>query len=260
MDAKINAALSSILEQFNNGNIPEIVSYSMFPTADDIPSAAWSLLNRTLMFMAGTSDARGFRQWNEVGRHVKKGEKAQIFILVPFFKKRKDEEADEEVRFLSGFGSKAVFAYEQTEGDPLSYRQIEVPELPLLERAKEWGLSVKAVPGSYKYFGYYAPGRKEIALATNEEGVFFHELAHAAHERVKGPLKPGQDPLQEIVAELSAQALCRIVGKEAKDTLGNSYRYIGGYADKAGLSALTACVRVLSEVEQVLGLILAPLA
>ena len=45
-----------------------------------------------------------------------------------------------------------------------------------------------------------------------EESVFFHELAHAAHEKVKGTLKAGQDPLQEVVAELSAQALCRMVG------------------------------------------------
>jgi len=41
------------------------------------------------------------------------------------------------------------------------------------------------------------PGRKEIALATVEEGVFFHELAHAAHEKVNGLLKTGQDALQE---------------------------------------------------------------
>ena len=29
-------------------------------------------------------------------------------------------------------------------------------------------------------------------------------------------MKPGQDPLQEVVAELSAQALCRMVGKQAQ--------------------------------------------
>jgi antirestriction protein ArdC len=259
MDARINAALTSILSQFKSGDIPETVSYSMFPAADDIPSANWSLLNRTLMFIGGTSDARGFRQWAEAGRYVRKGERARIFILVPFFKKHKEEESEEEAKFLTGFGIKAVFAYEQTEGPELGYRQIEVPDLPLLEKAKEWGIGVKAVPGNYRYLGYYAAGRKEIALASREEAVFFHELAHAAHERVKGPLKPGQDPFQEIVAELSAQALCRMVGKAAKDTMGNSYRYIEGYAEKAGMSPLTACMRVLSEVEQVLGAILTPI-
>ncbi len=72
----------------------------------------------------------------------------------------------------------------------------------------------KAIPGNYFRCGYYSSLGKEIALATKEESVFFHELAHCAHEKVKGSLKAGQDPLQEIVAELSAQALCSIVGKK----------------------------------------------
>ena len=55
--------------------------------------------------------------------------------------------------------------------------------------------------------------KKEIALATPERSTFFHELSHTAHEKVKGGLKPRQDSLQEIVAELAAQALCRLVGR-----------------------------------------------
>ena len=86
--------------------------------------------------------------------------------------------------------------------------------------------------------------------------MFFHELAHAAHEKVKGNLKPGQDALQEIVAELSAQALCRLVGKQAKDSTGNSFKYIDRYAAELKMSAHKACLRVLSETEKVLNLIL----
>ena len=129
--------------------------------------------------------------------------------------------------------------------------------MPLIRKAKEWGISVKAIPSNYRYRGYYSPNRNEIALATSEEKVFFHELAHAGHERFKGKLKAGQDPLREIVAELSAQALCRLVGKQVKDTTGNSYQYIEMYAEKLGLSPYSACLRVLGETEKVLGLILA---
>ena len=68
------------------------------------------------------------------------------------------------------------------------------------------------------------PIRKEIALATSEEKTFFHELSHAAHEKIKSGLKSGQDPFQEIVAELSAQALCHLVGKQANNSFGNSYK------------------------------------
>ena len=62
--------------------------------------------------------------------------------------------------------------------------------------------------------------------------------------------------MQEIVAELSAQALCRLVGKQAEDTTGNSFRYIERYAGKIGLSPYSACLKVLGETEKVLNLIL----
>ena len=109
---------------------------------------------------------------------------------------------------------------------------------------------------AYRYRGYYSPKRQEIALATPEEKTFFHELAHAGHDRIKDCLKEGQDPFQEIVAELSAQALCRLVGKQDKDTTGNSFRYIERYANTVKMTAHTACLKVLSETEKVLNLIL----
>ena len=86
--------------------------------------------------------------------------------------------------------------------------------------------------------------------------VFFHELAHCAHEKVNGSLKAGQDPIQEIVAELSAQALCRIVGKTDDKYLGNSYRYIEVYAESLGIIPFSACLKAMSDTEKVLDLIL----
>ena len=253
MKEKVKQALNVILERFKTGNIPESVAYSMFPVSD-IPSAKWSLLNRTLMFLSGTADGRGYRQWQQVGRYVKKGSRA-FYILVPFIKKIDDENGDPKEALL-GFGTRPVFRVEDTEGQPLDYQNIEVPELPLLKRAEQWGISVKAIPGNYKYYGYYASNRNEIALTAPEECVFFHELAHAAHHKYKGPLKNGQDPLQEIVAELSAQALCRIVGKQPNNTLGNSYKYIERYAEKLKITPYSACLKVMSETEKVLKLIL----
>ena len=153
-------------------------------------------------------------------------------------------------------GKVLVFKYEDTEGKPLNYSQIEMPDLPLLERAKEWSVSVKCISGNYRFYGYYSSNRKEIAIASPEETTFFHELAHAGHERLKGKLKPGQDPLQEIVAELSAHALCRLVGKRTADTTGNSYRYIETYARKIKMTPHAACLKVLTETEKVINLIL----
>jgi antirestriction protein ArdC len=179
-------------------------------------------------------------------------------ILVPCIVTKENEENGEIEHALRGFMCKPVFRVEDTEGEPLEYETLELPDFPLIEIAEEWHISIKAIPGNYRYYGYYRPCTNEIALATPDETVFFHELAHAAHEKVKGTMKPGQDPLQEIVAELSAQALCRMVGKQARDTTGNSYRYIQGYAERLKLSAQAACLKVMSETEKVLNLILKP--
>lgn len=228
------------------------------------------------MMLAGTSDGRGIKQWNEVGRRVKKGEKA-FFILAPKIAKvpkkpgtndvdnpstetnAKEESTPEEtIERCVGFVPIPVFAMEQTDGEPLTYQKIELPELPLMEKAREWNIDVQGIAFQGDYLGYYQDrlvGEK-IRLATPHEKEFFHELAHAAHRRVRGRLKSGQEPKQEVVAELCAQVLAEIVGREIESTIGNSFQYIKKYADAMNKDVGRACLSVLSDVQKVLELIL----
>ena len=133
-----------------------------------------------------------------------------------------------------------------------------MPLLPLMERAKEWGLSVKAGPGNYKYHGYFSQEKREIGLASKDEAVFFHELAHCAHHRLVGDLRTVPPWEKEVVAELAAAALCRIVGKESQ-YLGSSFQYIRHFAEQEGLSPIKACLKVINQTEAVLTAILGPL-
>ena len=251
MSNRIKDVLNGILAKFESGDIPKAAAISTFPM-DDMPSSNWSFLNRLIMCLSGTADARGFRQWQQVGRSVKGGSKA-LYIMVPRMTRTETEKGDEE-QIVSGFYAKPVFRYEDTAGKPLEDKTPKLPDLPLFEKAKEWGISVKAIPGNYSYYGYFSKAKAEIALATKEESVFFHELAHAAHSKVQ---TTGEKALwsKEIVAELCAATLCRIVGKTSKH-LGNSYRYIKHYARKGNLSPIKACLKVLQEVESTLNLIL----
>lgn len=186
---KVREVLSQILNKFESGEIPEAIAYSVYPPMD-VPSNKWSFLNRMLMYWSGTNDARGYRQWQEAGRQVKKGSKA-IYILAPRVKKIKNEETED--YYLIGFLSIPVFRAEDTEGEPLEYERNELPEFPLMDRAKEWGLSVVSTTGGKGFYGTYNQTEGKIELATKEESVFFHELSHHAHKLILGELKPGQD-------------------------------------------------------------------
>jgi hypothetical protein len=254
MSDKIKAALDGIIERFESGDVPEAIAYTTFPVAN-LPSSKWSFLNRFLMVCAGTMDARGFRQWELVKRQVKGGRKA-FYIITPLMVKKETQQTDDE-EVIRGFKASPVFRVEDTGGAPLEYENIKLPNIPLMDKAKEWGINVKAIPGNYSYYGYFSNQRNEIAMATEEESVFFHELAHASHARIRNRDGNQQSKTweKEIVAELSAATLCRIVGKTSKH-LGNSYRYIRHYSKKAGLTPIKGILSVLATVEQVLSQIL----
>jgi len=260
--ARAEAAVQAFLDSIQSGRIPETVGrITLLSRASDAPSAKWSAGNQALMVLNGTADARGIRQWNEVGRWVKKGAKA-FYIFVPILVKKKqvDEETGEEVEreVLVGFTTTPVFRYEDTEGKPIAaYQPPKLP--PLVHVAKAWGVDVKFAPTLGIYAGYYAPGKEEIVLCTPEERVFFHELAHAAHYRlVENAATPDADTVRkEIVAETAAAALCHIYGIKGYEA--KSLSYIAQQAKAQGNpeKALREIMRWIGEVKAVVELILA---
>jgi len=252
MNKKTEEVLGKILNAFETGNIPEALTIATLQNLD-VPCSKWSLSNRLLCFFEGTSDARGFRQWKEVNRYPKKGSKA-FFILTPRHKKIKEKGTEEEKIVLTGFQVVPVFRYEDTEGEEIETLDLTPSALPALyEVAQEWGIEVNWQGFQGSAYGSYSPGRKTISLATHEEAVFFHELSHAAHHRIKGRMEKGQDWKQEVTAELTASVLAHLYGKRIN--LGGNYRYIKHYAEKAKMDVFKSCLSVIADVEKCLGLI-----
>ena len=193
-----------------------------------------------LMLLAGTADARGFNQWHEVNRFVRKGSKA-FAILGPSTVRRKEQDPatgqEIERTIVVRFHCIPVFRFEDTDGEPLArpdYQPASFP--PLYDVAERFGCPVRWVPFTHRFRGYHRgrPGADEIVLCTTDERTFFHELGHAAHARVLaergGALVGGQDPKQEIVAETVAATLCSLYGFEGY--LAHSAEYIAGYGGK----------------------------
>ena len=139
----------------------------------------------------------GYRKWQQLGRQVRKGEKA-ISILAPIIKKV-EEEGKEEKRPV-GFRTASVFDLSQTDGD-------ELPELPQPERltedsdairttiqrletyATEQGFPVqrKAIEGSA--LGKFSLTSKTITLRDDLEPL--QELKTLTHELAPRPDAPG---------------------------------------------------------------------
>ena len=247
---KAQTCLQQIVDLFKAGRIPEALAVATLPPQTGIPSAGWSLGNRILQFLADTSDARGFCQWRDAGRQVKKGAKA-FHILGP--KARAITETDDngvEAKkvIVAGLFAIPVFRAEDTDGEPLPYEPASPP--PLADVAEKFGLSVSYQTFACSYYGYYQGDCQRIVLATHSAQVFFHELAHAAHHRIEGELQGGQTPSQEIIAELTAATLARLYGNEIN--LGFSYEYIKGYAQKSNKSVERACLAVINTTGRVL--------
>ena len=255
----IKEATNNLLDMFRNGDLPESIALSIIQRreGDWQPSHAWSLGNRLLMLAQGTTDARGYRQWQQVGRQVKKGRKA-FYILGPLTKKitEVDEDTGEEVEkvMVYGFTPIPVFRYEDTEGKPLEkpdYTPYKLP--PLYDVTTKLGIDVEYKPGTQGYFGAFIPSKNKLVLHSYDEVVFYHELSHAIHHQFRDVTKMPEVE-REIVAETAGLVLCHLKGVKGYEAQG--YKYIQRYADRKEQDMLKLMMRVLGDVEAVVTRIL----
>ena len=258
---RVRDAIDEIILAFKNGDLHNIAP-AVFKSDNQRPSDSWSFYNRLLMELSGTQDARGFRQWKEVGRSVKKRAKA-FYILVPVYRTYADT-AEAEIEVSGGghetvietrvargnmwFKPAPVFRYEDTEGKELEedHFDAEIPcdFNPLI---KELQLSVETEGFRKLYYGAYSSHRKKIILASPEIQVFLHELSHAVDDKLNG-IQPGQQPDQEIVAEFSAAVIGYLKGYDIK--LEHSKEYIQSYANPKDIFDL------LGRIEEVVNYII----
>lgn len=245
----------NLLDAFAAGTVPDHLA-PIFLIDREAPMSSWSYRNRFLVALRKSADARGYRQWQEVGRQVRKGARA-LYILAPSFAKSAEPTADQEPAELRlvGFRPIPVFRLEDTDGDDLrtdpAIRQ-QLAELPFRDVAAAWGIAVSAVPRNGEEYGAYQPSTNTIRLATLE--AWEHELLHAADHRSLGDnLTPG--PEAEIVAELGAATLRVLAGLPTAHDTRNAHRYISHLAETPS-AAFALASRLLERTGKAVDLIL----
>jgi antirestriction protein ArdC len=202
----------------------------------------------------------GYRTWQQLGRQVKKGEKA-IAILAPILKKV--EVDGQEVEKLIGFRTAHVFDISQTEGEELP----EVPRPQLLSGRSEAitrtlksleafatheGYSVERRVFSGSALGRFSPAGQRITLRDGLEPMqelktLIHELAHALLHRDLDP-RSEKRHLCELEAESCAFIVCHSLGL---DTSRYSFPYLAHWADDPA-ELLPAAERACKAAERLL--------
>lgn len=182
----------------------------------------------------------GYTSWrNNFHRQVKKGEKA-IRIISPVKYKKKNEEDEEEERI--GFKSASVFDISSTYQIPdMEPVQIGVEDLQgHVENYKDFldaFQSVSPVPVDFRLFdgdarGYYSDTEKIIVVQdgmTERQSVktLIHEIAHAMLHTKEQLQECKKDRKQkELEAESVAYIVCEHYGFDSEDY---SFPYIVGW-------------------------------
>jgi hypothetical protein len=256
-DPRVTAAAQTLLDAFREGRLPTALASIFIRRRFKTPSNSWSLRNRILAAIHGHSDARGFRQWQEAGRHVRAGERA-FYILGPRMIRVKEDRPERGLEagdaIMVGVVGIPVFGFDQTEGDSLpedtdlAEEAAFLARLPYIEVARAWGLSVSTYEGgSGRSLGYYSPSHHAIALGVRNLSTWAHELVHAADDRLQN-LDVAAELDREVVAEFGATVLLECTGETEESDRGGAWTYISHYCERHGADPLTTCEAFLQRV------------
>ena len=223
----------------------------------------YSMRNSMLIMIQGGSIAMGFDRWLKLGRHVKRGERSTIDILVPKIIPAGKvtpgaavaQDSDADGTRCAGFFSRKVFDIKQTEGKELVYEnnsaevidcQFDTVSVQLAAALK---ISIStAITGSGR--GYYSDHDKKIVISSMSNNAdkcktMFHELGHYLLGHDQG----GQVPSQEVEAELVSLLTCSALGVEFKESPLYIKAYNTNKPDVRVLKVISAVQKILKALE-----------
>ena len=206
------------------------------------------------------SHVAGFRKWLELGRCVRKGEKA-IRIFAPVrYRRRDDEQSDDDQtgERLVGFKLAAVFDVSQTDplpgvepapldppGEPVSGDSHAHLLVPLEQHAESLGFAVVYEPLDGRA-GYCSPRQTRIAVdaalpANGKVATLVHELAHAHGIDYQRFSRAEAELIVESVA-------CIVCGSVGLDTSGDSVPYLAGWNPEQAVERIQLLTGTIDEI------------
>lgn len=257
-----NPTLATALERLRTG-VTALMTSNGWRAALEFRARlhTYSFLNSSLI-LAQRPDATlvaGFRRWQDLGRHVSRGEKG-IAILAPLLR---TDPNDADSKILTGFRTVYVFDVRQTSGEP-------VPEPPRPQRldgdgplvqaatrhltsfAAQQGISVRDDLTHPTALGAYVHATRAIRMRPDLAPLQYlktlvHEMAHAL---LHDP-SVDQRAHAELEAESCAYLVCHQLGL---DTSAYSFAYLANWAPslEALLQSGDRACRAATQIHQAL--------
>ena len=213
------------------------------------------------------SRVAGYRAWQELGRHVRRGEKG-LQILAPVIRKVTPENGEDEERRVVGFRVVHVFDIAQTEGEPLPEVSVALVEGDLPSHWEQvsglivgagFDLQVADIERLGEANGITDWQQRDVVVRASLPGAqrfktAVHELAHIRLHEPTSDGRPSCRGIVEVEAESVAYMVCAALGI---DSAGYSLPYVaswsGGDMNKVASTAnrVIGCSRqVLTQLEQ----------
>lgn len=237
-----------IIAQLEQGYIPWKKPWAdcLEGTFNRISRKPYSLLNQLLLSRGG--EYATFRQWNQIGGRVRKGEKAEIVV---FWKLKDVEERDDagetRIRKVPLLRYYNVFHISQVE-NVLPLQMTKVFDTDPIEQAEELLHAYTEREGIRLTIGrsdraFYRPSDDSITLPAltqfekSEEfySTAFHECGHSTMKKNRCDREAdnmhaffGNEDYsrEELIAEITSAAVLHSMGIETTDTFRNSCAYI----------------------------------
>lgn len=236
-----------IIEEMQKGVIPWEKPWTGVRAGafNRVSKRPYSLLNQ--MLLKHTGEYATFKQWTELGGHIKKGAKSEIIVFWKITEIEEENEDNEKVKKnIAILRYYNVFHISQVEGiKPLEQPFAEIEPIEEADR-----VIIDYVEREHIDFqeqasnkAYYSPSRDCVVVPMKEQyklineyySTTFHELTHSTgHKTRLDRLESGAVAAlgsetyskEELVAEIGSASIMNLLGIETTKTFRNSAAYI----------------------------------
>ncbi len=275
------SSMDSVVDQFETGQLPEVMAKTLNSFLDAEPCHGWSWRNQILAGIFGDNEENEDPRsnWGKFGRTVDPGtwNNPFLFIMKPLLKKVWYDDDGKKAFFLTPWAYEPIPVYPfecttlkpgtrnaklwKTEKERMerinSKKRDYISTLPFTEVLERWNIALDA--GDTKVdnaYGWYIKGRK-VKVGVDSLMTFLHELVHAADFENGTLVENGNVDTSETVAMLGAACLGKALGCENKELdMQHSWDYIVRYAGNDESKARDTMMSVLKRTTDALDLII----